>query len=267
MLNYKRLASFLCLFVIYQTAFSQLGFSNSIGVVAGTVEFRSDYGVRDNESTNFGNSGFGIGIIHYMNFSYKRNYNFTRPNTYFDEHFKIRNEISFNTIKLNHFGAWVDPLKTSEDAKRLRGHEGKSTNLDLGTELEFFPLEIHDFETFGYKYAPFISLGVHYTYFSPKVSTTYANPDPTAVGDVTNPSNFYSLWEPGSVDASPGSTFSLVTSVGVRYKLNRLADLMLNLRWQYYFNDSVDGLDHQLASNKYNDWLLWLNVGYIYYLD
>ena len=267
MLNFKRLALFLCLIAIYQTAFSQKGFSHGIGVVAGPVEFRSDYGVRDNASTNFGNSGFGIGIVHYMNFSYKRNYNFRRPNTYFDEHFKIRNEISFNKITLNHFGRWVDPSKTSEDAKRLRGHEGKATNLDLGTELEFFPLEIHDFETFGYSFAPFISLGVHYTSFNPKVSTTYANPDPTAVGDVTNPSNFYSLWEPGSVDASPGSTFSLVTSVGVRYKLNKLSDLMLNLRWQYYFNDSVDGLDHQLASNKYNDWLLWLNVGYIYYLD
>mgnify|MGYP001014016019 CR=1 FL=1 len=180
---------------------------------------------------------------------------------------KKGNEISFNKITLNHFGRWVDPSKTSEDAKRLRAHEGKATNLDLGTELEFFPLEIHAFETFAYNYAPFISLGVHYTSFNPKVSTTYANPDPTAVGDVTNPSNFYSLWEPGSVDASPGSTFSLVTSVGVRYKVNKLSDLMLNLRWQYYFNDSVDGLDHQLASNKYNDWLLWLNVGYIYYLD
>ncbi|WP_445735360.1 THC0290_0291 family protein [Mariniflexile sp.] len=267
MLNFKRLAFFICLFAFCQTAFSQRGFSHEVGIVAGPVQFRSDYGVSENDPTNFGNSGYGIGFVHYLNFSYKRNYNYIHPNTYFDEHFKIRNEISFNKSKLNHFGRWVDASKTSEDAKRLRGQEGEANNLDLGTELEFFPLEIHDFEAFGHKFAPFVSLGVHYTLYSPKVSTSYANADPTAIGDVTNASNFYSGWNPGSVNASPGSTWSLVSSAGVRYKLTRLSDIMLNLRWQYYFDDWVDGLNHQLPSNKNNDWLLWLNVGYIYYLD
>ncbi|HLV70898.1 MAG TPA: hypothetical protein VKY34_09330, partial [Xanthomarina sp.] len=66
---------------------------------------------------------------------------------------------------------------------------------------------------------------------------------------------------------SKGSTWSVVTSVGVRYKLAPLSDLMLDLRWQYYGSDWIDGLNHQLSSNKYNDWLIWLNFGYIYYLD
>jgi len=30
------------------------------------------------------------------------------------------------------------------------------------------------------------------------------------------------------------------------------------LRWQYYGSDWIDGLNHQLSSNKYNDWLIWL---------
>ncbi|MBP0905582.1 glutamate dehydrogenase [Mariniflexile gromovii] len=267
MLNFKCLAFYLCLIACYQTAFSQIGFSNEIGVVAGPVQFKSDYGVRENATTNFGNTGFGIGIVHYINFSYKGNYNFRRPNTYFEEHVKIRNEISWNKTKLEHFGQWVGPSKTSEDAKRLRAHKGYAKNLDLGTEFEFYPLEIHDFETFGHALSPFISFGAHYTIYSPEVSTTYANPDPTAVGNVTNPSNFYSLWAPGSVDASGGGTFSLVSSVGVRYKLDKLSDLMLNIRGQYYLSDFVDGLNHQLPSNKYNDWLIWINVGYIYYLN
>jgi len=46
-----------------------------------------------------------------------------------------------------------------------------------------------------------------------------------------------------------------------------MSDLMIDLRWQYYFSDRVDGLDHQLDYNKYNDWLVWFNVGYIFYLD
>ena len=38
---------------------------------------------------------------------------------------------------------------------------------------------------------------------------------------------------------------------------------MLDLRGQYYFSDWVDGLNHQLSFNQNNDWLVWLNVGYI----
>ena len=149
MLNFKCLAFYLCLIACYQTTYSQIGYSQSVGIVAGSVQFKSDYGVRENSSTNFGNTGFGIGIVHYINFSYKRNYNFRRPNTYFEEHFKFRNEISWNKTKLEHFGRWVAPSKTSEAAKRLRAHKGFAKNLDLGTELEFFPLEIHDFEAFA----------------------------------------------------------------------------------------------------------------------
>jgi hypothetical protein len=266
MLNLKRLALFFCLFAINQTAFSQLGFSHEIGVIAGPVQFRSDFGVRENEKTNFGNSGFGIGIVHYINFSYRADCDCYTTDTYFNDHFKLRNEISWNKTNLEHLGKWVDPSRNTIEANQLRGHTGVANNFDIGTQLEFFPLSIRSFQAFGYKLAPFASLGVHYTSYTPKVETTYANPNPAAIGDVTDPSNFYSGWAPGSVDASPGSAFSMVTSVGVRYKVGKLSDLMLDLRWQYFFNDWVDGLNHDLDSNKYNDWLLWLNVGYIIYL-
>lgn len=267
MLNLKHLASAFCLFVIYQTAYSQLGFSHEIGVIAGPVEFRSDFGSRNDSKNNFGNSGIGLGIVHYINFSYRADCNCYTTDTYWNDHFKIRNEISWNRTTLNHHGEWVNPNRTTPNANKLRAHKGVAQNLDIGTQLEYFPRSIRDFQSFSYRLAPFVSLGVHYTSFTPKVSTNYANPNPAAIGDVTDPSNFYSYWAPGSVDASSGSTWSIVSSVGVRYKLNKLADLMLDLRWQYYFNDRVDGLDHQLEYNKFNDWLLWLNVGYIYYLD
>ncbi|WP_100611175.1 THC0290_0291 family protein [Confluentibacter lentus] len=266
MLDLKRLAFFFGLFVLSQTAFSQLGFSHELGVIAGPVQFRSDFGNRSDEETNFGNSGIGVGIIHYLNFSYSADCNCYTTDTYFNDHFKLRNEISWNRTNLEHLGKWVDPSRTTIEANQLRGHTGVANNLDIGTQLEFFPLSIRSFQAFSYRLAPFVSLGVHYTSFTPKVKTTYANPNPAAFGDVTDPSNFYSGWAPGSVDASPGNTFSMVTSVGFRYKVGKLSDLMLDLRWQYYFNDRVDGLDHNLNYNKYNDWLLWLNVGYIIYL-
>lgn len=267
MLNLKHIASVFCLFVISQTAYSQLGFSHELGVIAGPVEFRSDFGSRDDTKTNFGNSGFGIGIVHYINFSYRADCDCYTTDTYWNDHFKLRNEISWNKTSLNHFGKWVDPSRTTPNADKLRAHSGVAKNLDIGTQLEFFPLSIRDFQSFAYRFAPFASLGVHYTSFTPEVSTNYANPNPNAVGNVLDPSNFYPDWAPGSVDASPGSTWSMVGSLGVRYKLDKLSDLMLDFRFQYYFSDWVDGLNHQLAYNKHNDWLLWVNVGYIYYLD
>ena len=261
MINLKELLFSLCFLAASYTAFSQLGFSHEVGVITGPVEFRSDYGTRLSEKTNFGNSGYGIGIVHYINFAYRADCNCYTTDTYFNDHFKLRNEISYNKSKLEHFGEWVKPSRTTPEADKLRAHEGVAENFDIGTQIEYFPLSIRSFQGFGYKYAPFISLGVHYTYSTPKVSTSYGD------GDITNPDNFYTFWDPGSINPESTGDWSLVTSIGVRYKIGVLSDLMLDLRWQYYFNDWVDGLNHQLNSNKYNDWLLWLNFGYIYYLD
>jgi hypothetical protein len=45
--------------------------SHEVGVIAGPVAFQSDYGQRYN--LNAGNTGLGIGIIHYINFPMKQN--------------------------------------------------------------------------------------------------------------------------------------------------------------------------------------------------
>jgi hypothetical protein len=260
----------ICFFIFgINVTYSQFGFSHEIGVIAGPVEFKSDFGSRNEEKTNLGNSGVGIGIIHYINFAYRADCSCYTTDNYFNDHFKLRNEISWNRTTLDHHGFWVQSDKVSENADRLRGHHGVANNFDIGTQIEFFPKSIRSFQNFGYRFAPFISLGVHFTAYNPKVSTDFVSPNPDVIfGDVTDPRNFYSFWEPGSVNAKSGTTWSMVTSVGVRYKLTKLSDLMLDLRWQYYFNDWVDGLNHNFRDfNKNNDWLLWLNFGYIYYLN
>ncbi len=276
MLNLKRLVTVFCLLFIFLSANAQLGFSHELGVVTGPLQFRSDYGSRTDSDTNFGNSGFGFGIVHYINFSYRADCNCYTTDTYFNDHFKLRNEISWNKTNLEHFGEWVGNrtdgngnvlLRDTPEARQLRGHTGAAKNFDIGTQLEFFPLSIRSFQSFGYRFAPYVSLGIHYTAFTPEVKTTYQNPDPLLIGDITEPSNFYSGWANGSVNANSGSTWSIVSGVGVRYKVGRLSDIMLDMRWQYYFNDWVDGLNHNLESNKNNDWLVWLNFGYIVYLN
>ena len=260
-LKMKQLSYILCIFVGIQTSFAQLGFSHEDGVITGPVAFQSDFGVRQDFETNSGNTGIGVGIVHYINFSYRADCNCYTTDTYFNDHFKLRSEISWNKTKLNHFGKWVDESRNSANADRLRAHSGEATNFDIGMQIEYFPLSIRSFQSFGYSFAPFVSLGAHFTAYNPKVATIYGDQDPS------NTANYYSFWQPGSIDPSSGSTWSVVGSLGVRYKLNIISDIMLDLRWQYYTSDWVDGLNHQLNSNKANDWLAWLNVGYIYYLD
>ena len=255
-----------------QLGLAQLGFSHEIGIITGPVAFQSDFGERNNFDTNKGNTGFGIGLVHYINFAYRADCNCYTTDNYFNDHFKLRSEISYNTTKLNHFGEWVKDARTSDNADRLRGHSGKASNFDVGMQLEWFPLSIRSFQSFSPKFAPFVSLGAHFVSFNPSVETTYVSSGtPNDIGNIDANNNFYSLWsqpgfkDPISVDS--GSTFSVVGSIGTRYKLNVLADLMIDLRWQYYFSDDVDGLNHDYKSNKNNDWLVWLNFGYIYYLD
>jgi hypothetical protein len=268
MFDAKQLAKLLIIIVTAQMSFAQLGFSHEVGVISGPVAFKADYGLRSEFETNAGNTGFGIGIVHYINFSYQADCNCYTTDNYFNDHFKLRTEISYNKTKLEHFGEFVDPSRTTIEAQRLRAHKGEANNLDIGMQIEYFPLSIRSFQGFGYKLAPFFSLGAHYVSFNPKVSTSF--------GDevITNMSNFYSPWyaqDPANhripINVNGGNTWSVVSSIGVRYKISPIADLMLDLRGQYYFSDWVDGLNHDLEYNKYNDWLVWLNFGYIYYLD
>ncbi|RLJ65498.1 hypothetical protein CLV86_1074 [Lacinutrix venerupis] len=261
MLNLKILTKFIIILLTIQVSFAQLGFSHEIGIITGPVAFKSDYGLRNEFETNAGNSGFGIGLVHYINFAYQADCNCYTTDNYFNDHFKLRTEISYNTTKLEHFGEYVEPDRTGRGAQQLRGQKGEANNFDIGMQIEYFPLSIRSFQAFAYKFAPFVSLGAHYVSYNPEVSSTFTGPGNT----------YYDPWyvTPDStpIDVSGGSTWSVVSSMGARYKLSTSADLMIDLRGQYYFNDYIDGLNHELKYNKYNDWMVWLNFGYIYYLD
>lgn len=260
-MNIKKSIIALLLFFTVQMSFAQLGFSHEIGIITGPIAYQSDFGVRYDFETNSGNTGFGIGIVHYINFAYRADCNCYTSDTYFNDHFKLRSEVAWNKTSLEHFGKWVDADRTTTEANQLRGHSGEAQNWDVGMQLEYFPMSIRAFSAGATSFAPFFSLGAHFVSYNPSVETTFGDMN------INNPNNFYTFWEPGSISDESGSTWSIVSSIGTRYKLTVLSDLMVDLRFQYFFSDFTDGLDHQLASNKSNDWLVWLNFGYIYYLD
>ena len=263
----RKLIILIVMMLSIQSIYAQLGISHEIGAFIGPVAFQSDFGVRRDFETNSGNTGIAVGIVHYINFAFRSDCNCYTTDTYFNDHFKLRTEISWNKTKLEHFGKWVGSDRTTIEADQLRAHSGEAQNWNIGTQLEFFPLSIREYVAGGFNFAPFGAIGAHFVSFNPSVETTYG-----LDGGINNLDNFYSGWNAVAegdsfISDKSGSTWSVVTSIGTRYRLSLSSDLLLELRWQYYFDDFIDGLDHKLDSNKANDWNLWFNFGYIYYID
>ncbi|NAS31174.1 glutamate dehydrogenase [Flavobacteriaceae bacterium R38] len=253
--------SFCIATLVFQLTNSQASFSNEIGAYAGPVALYSDYGQRQNFDTNIGNVGFTIGLTHYMNFSYTNGYNIYSPLNYVKDHFKIRNEISYTKVNLQHFGDFVAPDRTSLFAQQLRGMRGESSIFSLGSSVEFYPLSIKNFESNGYKISPHIGAGIHYSFYTPRAFSTLG-----VLGDpAVTPEKFQ-----GAFTNESGSAISLVGSIGGRYKISPLEDLLLQAKWQFFFSDFVDGLspdENRFPENRANDWLFSIQIGYIFYLE
>ena len=260
--------NYICFFIAF---FSFLNFSNAqsklsheIGGFFGPSVMKSDYGQRNDDSSTYRNTGFAIGFIHYLNFSYK-----SMSDAYFNEHFKVRSELSFSQTKLNHFGEWVNNSSNSIGKQQLKAMEGKSSILNLGAQLEYFPLrEIHEFEYKIGSISPYLSLGVQYNFYSAESSSTMGELGTlqTTFPKYLVPSNGHSY----GFSSESNSTWSIVSGIGARYKLTPLSDLMVDFRLQYFDSDWVDGLNPNrqiFTENKYNDWQVWLTFGYIFYLD
>ena len=255
------IAIILFLFGYSSEIIAQYGFSHEVGVIAGPVAFQSDYGERRNYDTNFGNTGYGIGLIHYLNFSYKADCNCYTPETYFNDHFKLRSELSYNKTNLRHYGEYVEGDKKKDFNRQLRAMRGSTAVTNIGMQLEYFPLSIRDFTSTVGSLAPFISLGGQFSFYDPEAYSTLGRLDTPA----TTPVKYF-----GATQNSSGTVWSVVGSVGTRYKLAPLSDLMVDFRLQYYFSNWVDGLNpnpSRYPENKANDWLVWFNVGYIYYIQ
>lgn len=225
-----------------------------IGIVAGPVAFFSDYGLRYDFETNTGNTGVGIGLVHYMNFAFNVDCDCYTRDSYFNDHFKIRSEIDYHRTKLNHYGDIAS--KDTPGGAQLRAMKGIAEVFEIGAHLEYYPLSIRDYTAFAYPFAPFFSLGANFVSYNPDAFST--------LGPLEE--NLFHTFE-GGVDLEGGSTWSFVVGIGARYKLSIVSDLVVNGQWRYYDTDWLEGLNHDNPQNRENDTIFWLNVGYIYYLN
>lgn len=242
-------------------SFSQAGISHELGVITGRIEFRSDYGLRNDTETNLNNMGFGIIFVDYMNFSYT-----DFVNSYFAEHFKVRNELSYSKTDLKHYGKWVE--KNTIGSKQLKAMRGSTQVVNLGFQLEYSFIHIHDFERTIGSFAPYIAIGPQIGYYTATATSELGELGNTAT---THPKYLVpSDGHPYGFSNESKMVFSGVLNIGTRYKLTPMSDLVFDMRAQYFNSDWVDGLNPNaelFKENKNNDWLTFIGVGYIFYLD
>ena len=236
--------------------------------MSGSAHFTTDYGERFLFKSNVGgNVGVGFGIIHYLTFVDYR-YRWNQQSSWWVDHFRLRNEISYMSADLDHFGQYVDASQTSDQADRLRAMSGKSRTLNLGTQIEYHFKNITDFGSRrdpDNKYSPYVSLGVLGVFYDPSLYSSYGDGDWQA-----DQSILYQKWAiPGTVNDDKGFAFSITAGVGARKKLGEYSDIFVEAKWQYYFSNWIDGLNatDPAANNLFNDWNMFIHAGYIYYLN
>lgn len=247
--------SILLVFLSWKSS-AQLNISHEIGVLAGPAGFFTDYGERYNLQNNVSNEGLGIGLVHFMNFAFKKECNCKSNDGWFSRYFRIRNEIDYLRSNLDHFGPVAE--KDNEAGRQLRAMHGFTETFEAGTHLEYHPMGIRDFTNFAVLFAPYIGLGVHYVHYRPDAFSE--------LGELDNPKVLFPTFQ-GGLNLEPGNTFAIVGYGGVRYRLGRSSDLLIEGRAQYYDTDLLEGLVTQGPQNKFNDFVLWLSLGYVYYLD
>lgn len=251
----KLILSIALVFGFVSMSFSQF-VAHELGVTAGTVSFQSDYGEREDFESTSSNIGFNVGLVYYMDFSWLPLYRLN----YFEEHFKLKGEISYTNVKFEHYGRWVEGNSTF--AEQLRAMNGSTSIVNVGVEVVWFPFSIKE-KLYGAprELNPYLSFGTQYNHYSPTVKSDLG---PIGVKSTT-PEKYIT----GHTN-SPGETFSLVGSLGSRFKLNFRSDLFFDIRAQYYFSDWVDGLNPNpeiYHENKKNDFLIGISIGYIYSFD
>ena len=239
------------------------GTSHEIGFFVGAPSIQTDYGQRNDFMSNIGgNIGYGFGIVHYYQFNNYRIEWYQRTN-FFKEHFKIRSEISYATAKLEHHGKWVEP--PISNVKLIAMH-GSTKIINVGSQLEFYYKDVLDYSLryYNVKFNPYAGLGLQVNFYKPEIISD--------LGDwKANPAVLFDKWNtnlnPNATRDDKGTTASVTFNIGTRYAITDYSDIFIDTRWHYFLTNYVDGLNAKVDENKYNDWMLFFQIGYIYYLE
>ena len=240
--------------------FTAQHYTHDIGAFVGSTSLQTDYGQRGNFASDWNNNGTSFSVAHYLSF-YNRTLRWD-PNNVLHNHLMVKTEIQYlSNANLKHYGKWSK--KNSYGGEQLRAMKGTLRMLDFGINLEYF---LHPLEEYVYPYSdiwfnPFFTFGFKYSLYTNSLSSD--------LGDWNKDINVlpkkYTL--KNALDIGSGEALSLSVGLGTRYKLAPKIDLVAQFTYQYFFSDTIDGLQAQVYENKNNEWLLNLQLGIVYHLN
>ena len=260
--NVFKLTLFLILLVNFEVHSQELFHELSIGV--GPVSFRGDYGQSQDNETNLKNTGIGIYLAHYLNFSYISNCGYSSNcGSYFEEHFKLRTQILYQNTNLKHSGRYTDG--TSEGAAKLRTMTGEVNSFEIGTGLQWYYKNIKNYQRNFNTLSPYAGFGIGAVFSNPSSDTSL----PGNLGSVTNtfPTFLPQPGEENPISNDSESALALNFQLGTQYRLTQNSDVFAELRFHFYNSDFVDGLAPIGDQNESDDRSVWLSLGYVYYFE
>ncbi len=244
------------LFLMSFQSFSQSENGFEAGIHLGVASFQTDYGEKgDFKSGVTGNVGFAIGTAFYMNF-FSRKHGWSSEADWLAQHIKIKGELSYLRADLEHF---IEG--DSETAIQLQAMHGTSSIVNVGVTGEYHFLDLTNFSIKdGTTFSPFVGLGAVVNFSKPTFESSLGN-------YLTDPTILPEKYRTDAIFTDPETVFSILMSVGTRISVNYSSDIVIDSRWQYFTSNKIDGLDPKDDSNKHNDWMYYLSVGYVFYLN
>lgn len=254
---------FIVFFIISITLFSSLSaqhFTHDVGFHLGASAIQTDYGVRNDFLSSFGNRGVSLSFSHTVHFfNNDLRWNYDHP---IWSHLAIRSEIGYITkTNLRHYGIFVD--RDNLLGSQLRAMTGSTSIFHTGFQLEYYIKCLKDF-IYPYsdiKWNPYLLGGIKYNLFKTDLNSS--------LGDWQQDiSVLPTKWQtPGALFIGKGKAFSAVFGSGFRYKLTPKLDLNTQFSWHFFFSDAVDGLQANVDENKDNEWSVNFQFGIIYHLN
>ena len=250
----------LVLVILFQQATMSQHFTHDIGFHAGTATIQTDYGVRNDFLSSYGNSAISVSFTHTLHF-FNRNPRWNADHKIWS-YLALRSELNIITnANFQHHGTFVN--QNTDLAVLLRGMTGTTNITNFGFQLEYYMRCLKDFiyPWSDIKWNPYILAGAQFTMFNNTLNST--------LGDWRQDiSVLPTKWRaPGALDVGAGTTYAATFGFGTRYKFNPKIDFNLQFNWQFFLSDAVDGLQANVSENRNNEWLLNLQFGIIYHLN
>lgn len=226
---------------------------SEFGIFTGATSMQTDYGERGHFGSSYTNVGFGIGGVYYLSFNnYKIKWN--ERTTSLKDHVRLRVELSYMKTNLIHRGQYTQG--NSNFTKLYNGMRGTSSIFNYGAQFEYTIFNMSDNRSLN----PYVSIGFLGNLNTPKLESN--------LGDIEVSPNLIPSVYNGGVFLDKNSTSSIIIGAGTRINpKNNNTSYLIDFRWQRFNSDIVDGLTPIIDANKFNDWLLFISVGYAFRIN